>query len=135
MECSPTKDVTTFSLLMNDPKNASTGLGKEAGLKDGPNEAGRSGPAGDSNSGPAGVDLNGGPTGGFGLVTKEIGDYTQNMSNEEVSRAVGHGPNFSWASLFGSSSGKFMIYTPLITVGDKIVVIPTVEVIEQGVRV
>ena len=36
--------------------------------------------------------------------------------------------NSSWASLFGSTSGKPMAYTPPTSVGDKIVVTPTEEI-------
>ncbi|KAL0556476.1 hypothetical protein IC582_004990 [Cucumis melo] len=41
----------------------------------------------------------------------------------------------TWASLFGTAAEGSLLYTPPKVIGDKIVVIPTEEVIDQGIRV
>ena len=56
------------------------------------------------------------------------------MQIAKNSGGEGKKPN-SWASLFGSTSGTSLTYTPPTTVGEKFVVTPSEEVISQGVSV
>ena len=61
------------------------------------------------------------------------GQNVQNSKNSGGEAKKGVMPN-SWVSLFGSIGG-ISTYTPPTTVGEKIVVTPSEEVISQGVRV
>ena len=107
-----------------DPKNSKigptlelkNGLDKEDGLNDGPNK---------SNIIESVVVVEDcGPTVATEMIEKKNSGEAQSKGEP---RAFGKS---SWASLFGSSSRNPLIYTPPSTVGEKIVVIPTKEVIE-----
>ena len=76
--------------------------------------------------GPFGVNSNG------GLV---VPNHGHNVHNSKKLRGEAKKGVNSWASLFGSTSGSSMTYTPPTTMGEKIVVTPFEEVISQGVRV
>ena len=87
--------------------------------------------------GPVDGHLNDGPAIREPFGTNSNGGPPVPIRGHEVHKSNnsgGAGKN-SWASLFGSTRGFSMTYTPLTTVGEKIVVTPFEEVISQGVRV
>ncbi|KAA0026071.1 uncharacterized protein E6C27_scaffold581G00620 [Cucumis melo var. makuwa] len=69
-----------------------------------------------------------------GSILKNQGANVNNFVENDLNK-LSNDSKSTWASLFGTSSEESLFYTPPKAIGDKIVVIPPEEVIDQGIQV